>query len=235
MEKKEFIIRLCNLLWRYFIKCCHELSLGSSRAIFLANDLWTTQITTSSSSSSICGRGDRGSGHLLPRRLSKPSSLYLQLFSAPSCHFLSRAVRRAARAVCVCVCVLGWGTWEKKRLKLALWSADSCRIPSAYRADSINSLTGTGWKKVVKKKSYPLRVSRVAHPMHKVFAGSQSFKVNCFKSRARAEESRERHIPLDLQANWRKNISSEAENDELRDWRMYRTKNQFLLTLQTSL
>lgn len=159
MEKKEFIIRLCNLLWRYFIKCCHELSLGSSRAIFLANDLWTTQITTSSSSSSICGRGDRGSGHLLPRRLSKPSSLYLQLFSAPSCHFLSRAVRRAARAVCVCV---GVGYVGKKRLKLALWSADSCRIPSAYRADSINSLTGTGWKKVVKKVVEKKRVTPFA-------------------------------------------------------------------------
>lgn len=77
---------------------------------FLANDLWTTQITTSSS---ICGRGGR-SGHLLPRRLSKPSSLYLQLFSAPSCHFLSRAFRRGARAACCRGMKCGGGRQKKK-------------------------------------------------------------------------------------------------------------------------
>lgn len=182
--------------------------MGSSRAIFLANDLWTTQITTSSSSSSssICGRGDRGSGHLLPRRLSKPSSLYLQLFSAPSCHFLSRAVRRAARAVCVCVCVCWGGVRGKKKIETGVvkrrFLSDSFSVPRRqHKQPDGYRLEKSSKKSSRKKKSYPLRVSRVAHPMHKVFAGSQSFKVNCFKSRARAEESRERHIPLDLQAN----------------------------------
>lgn len=93
------------------------------------------------SSSIICGCGDYG--HLLPGRLSKPSSLYLQLLFAGAPFFISRAggaahVRRQKR--------------KKKKIENKLGSvglvpheaqipvlSDSFSIQCA--ADNINSVT----------------------------------------------------------------------------------------------
>lgn len=135
------------------------------------------------SSSIICGYGDYG--HLLPGRLSKPSSLYLQLFFAGAPFFISRAggavhVRRQ----------------KGKKIENKLRSVGLCHMKRRFLSDSFSvrrrqykqhdgqvpPQVGAERKERVARRGLwsvagvELFTKSYTDGMHKVL------KVNCFKS-----------------------------------------------------